>query len=265
MARWPAPNEYKASNAHVLSRYLCLNGHKDEVAAPRTMLPAIEGKAVSAHFMLANSYSYSLSDWQYDIKAAQDAKIDAFALNMAYNPSTQLVSPTQEPHSIQTRSLSLTWPGSISSQCFSGGQRSGLQAILQVCSILLLALHNAENPPASTMPVMELGLKHKLSIISNSMARTQLTYNTMASPWRRRKLLLHFYVLHLLTFFLQLRRPEQRSRLDKHQISDKLLFHPRLGFHRSFKCCIYSRRCRRWTLFLGRMAKWHRQHDHKRR
>lgn len=52
---------------------------------------AVEAKAVMAHFMLANSYSYSLADWQYDIKAAQDASIDAFALNMAYNPSSQLV------------------------------------------------------------------------------------------------------------------------------------------------------------------------------
>ncbi|CAK1363204.1 Mutanase [Cercospora beticola] len=51
---------------------------------------AVEAKAVMAHFMLANSYSYSLADWQYDIKAAQDASIDAFALNMAYNPSSQL-------------------------------------------------------------------------------------------------------------------------------------------------------------------------------
>ena len=59
------------------------------------MLRAAEGKSVSAHFMLANSYSYSLSDWQYDIKAAQDAKIDSFALNMAYNPSTALVSLTK--------------------------------------------------------------------------------------------------------------------------------------------------------------------------
>lgn len=59
------------------------------------MLSAAAGanaKAVVAHFMLANSYSYSLSDWQYDIKAAQDASIDGFALNMAYNPSSQLVS-----------------------------------------------------------------------------------------------------------------------------------------------------------------------------
>lgn len=59
------------------------------------MASVVEGKAVVAHFMLANSYSYSLSDWQYDIRAAQDAKIDAFALNMAYNPSTQLVRLTQ--------------------------------------------------------------------------------------------------------------------------------------------------------------------------
>ncbi|KAI5366606.1 Putative glycoside hydrolase family 71 [Septoria linicola] len=60
------------------------------LAVTALMASAVEGKAVLAHFMLANSYSYSLADWQFDIKAAQDARIDAFALNMAYNPSSQL-------------------------------------------------------------------------------------------------------------------------------------------------------------------------------
>lgn len=61
------------------------------LAVTALMASAVDGKAVLAHFMLANSYSYSLADWQFDIKAAQDARIDAFALNMAYNPSSQLV------------------------------------------------------------------------------------------------------------------------------------------------------------------------------
>jgi hypothetical protein len=45
-----------------------------------------------AHFMLANSYSYTSAEWKADIQAAQDAHIDAFAINMAYNPNTVLVS-----------------------------------------------------------------------------------------------------------------------------------------------------------------------------
>lgn len=58
---------------------------------------AANAKAVLAHFMLANSYSYSLADWQYDFQAARNASIDAFALNMAYNPSSQLVSRILSP------------------------------------------------------------------------------------------------------------------------------------------------------------------------
>ncbi|KAJ5914018.1 hypothetical protein N7504_002901 [Penicillium tannophilum] len=41
-------------------------------------------KAVFAHFMMANTVSYEISDWKQDISLAQKAHIDAFALNMAY-------------------------------------------------------------------------------------------------------------------------------------------------------------------------------------
>ncbi|KAF6805710.1 mutanase [Colletotrichum musicola] len=41
------------------------------------------GRAVFAHFMVGNTEHYSKSDWVDDIKLAQDAHIDAFALNMA--------------------------------------------------------------------------------------------------------------------------------------------------------------------------------------
>jgi hypothetical protein len=59
-----------------------------------TLLSAarVDAKAVMAHFMLANSYSYTSAEWKADIQAAQDAHIDAFAINMAYNPNTVLVS-----------------------------------------------------------------------------------------------------------------------------------------------------------------------------
>ncbi|KAL4947908.1 glycosyl hydrolase family 71-domain-containing protein [Aspergillus filifer] len=40
--------------------------------------------AVFAHFMVGNANNYSLSDWQTDINLAVDAKLDAFALNIAY-------------------------------------------------------------------------------------------------------------------------------------------------------------------------------------
>ncbi|KAJ5650558.1 uncharacterized protein N7484_004281 [Penicillium longicatenatum] len=41
-------------------------------------------KAVFAHFMMANTVAYEISDWEQDISLAQKAHINAFALNMAY-------------------------------------------------------------------------------------------------------------------------------------------------------------------------------------
>ncbi|KAI8241268.1 Glucan endo-1,3-alpha-glucosidase agn1 [Colletotrichum sp. SAR 10_96] len=41
------------------------------------------GRAVFAHFMVGNTEHYTASDWVNDIKLAQEARIDAFALNMA--------------------------------------------------------------------------------------------------------------------------------------------------------------------------------------
>ncbi|KAI8182515.1 Glucan endo-1,3-alpha-glucosidase agn1 [Colletotrichum sp. SAR 10_75] len=41
------------------------------------------GRAVFAHFMVGNTEHYTASDWVDDIKLAQEAHIDAFALNMA--------------------------------------------------------------------------------------------------------------------------------------------------------------------------------------
>ncbi|KIY50811.1 glycoside hydrolase family 71 protein [Fistulina hepatica ATCC 64428] len=43
----------------------------------------VVGQAVFAHFMNQNSYSYSQSDWENDIKSAQAVGIDGFALNTA--------------------------------------------------------------------------------------------------------------------------------------------------------------------------------------
>ncbi|PYH42396.1 glycoside hydrolase family 71 protein, partial [Aspergillus saccharolyticus JOP 1030-1] len=45
-------------------------------------------KAVFAHFMVTNSQNYTASDWESDMKLAQDAHIDAFTLNMAWQDST---------------------------------------------------------------------------------------------------------------------------------------------------------------------------------
>ncbi|CAG8112343.1 unnamed protein product [Penicillium nalgiovense] len=47
-----------------------------------------DGKAVFAHFMVTNSENYTISDWESDMKLAQDAHIDAFALNMAWKDGT---------------------------------------------------------------------------------------------------------------------------------------------------------------------------------
>ncbi|OQE13014.1 hypothetical protein PENFLA_c057G06428 [Penicillium flavigenum] len=50
----------------------------------------VQAAAVFAHFMVTNSANYTSSDWENDMKLAQDAHIDAFALNMAYNDPTNM-------------------------------------------------------------------------------------------------------------------------------------------------------------------------------
>ncbi len=45
-------------------------------------------KAVFAHFMVGNTGSYSVADWQNDISTAAAAHIDGFALNMAVGEAT---------------------------------------------------------------------------------------------------------------------------------------------------------------------------------
>ncbi|KAL2126620.1 hypothetical protein VTI74DRAFT_527 [Chaetomium olivicolor] len=47
-----------------------------------------EAKAVFAHFMVGNTKAFGLDDWKHEIQLAQDAQIDAFALNMANDDST---------------------------------------------------------------------------------------------------------------------------------------------------------------------------------
>ncbi|KAM0324575.1 hypothetical protein ACHAQA_007960 [Verticillium albo-atrum] len=45
----------------------------------------VQAKAAFAHFMVSNAVNYTEADWASEIKLAQEAHIDAFALNMAYN------------------------------------------------------------------------------------------------------------------------------------------------------------------------------------
>ncbi|KAH2034642.1 hypothetical protein KXV65_000174 [Aspergillus fumigatus] len=52
------------------------------------VLRLADAKAVFAHFMVTNSQNYTLSDWELDMKLAKDAHIDAFAMNMAWEDST---------------------------------------------------------------------------------------------------------------------------------------------------------------------------------
>ncbi|OQD72534.1 hypothetical protein PENANT_c241G10766 [Penicillium antarcticum] len=52
----------------------------------------VQAAAVFAHFMLTNSANYTSSDWENDMKLAQDTHINAFALNMAYNNPTNIKS-----------------------------------------------------------------------------------------------------------------------------------------------------------------------------
>ncbi|KAL6872703.1 hypothetical protein J3F83DRAFT_580668 [Trichoderma novae-zelandiae] len=48
----------------------------------------VRSAAVFAHFMVGNAENYTLGTWETDIGLAQEAHIDAFALNIAYNDST---------------------------------------------------------------------------------------------------------------------------------------------------------------------------------
>ncbi|QQK43472.1 Alpha-1,3-glucanase, putative [Penicillium digitatum] len=50
----------------------------------------VQAASVFAHFMIINSANYTFEDWSNDMKLAQDAHIDAFALNMAYNDLTNM-------------------------------------------------------------------------------------------------------------------------------------------------------------------------------
>ncbi|KAF4168090.1 hypothetical protein CNMCM6936_003685 [Aspergillus lentulus] len=54
----------------------------------------VRAAAVFAHFMLMNAENYTMADWQTDIQAAQDAHIDAFALNMAVDSRVAEILPT---------------------------------------------------------------------------------------------------------------------------------------------------------------------------
>ncbi|GAQ08424.1 mutanase Pc12g07500 [Aspergillus lentulus] len=51
----------------------------------------VQAAAVFAHFMVTNSENFTTYDWEINMKSAQQAHIDAFALNMAYG------DPTNEP------------------------------------------------------------------------------------------------------------------------------------------------------------------------
>lgn len=48
----------------------------------------INAQTVFAHFMLGNTENYGYSDYEDDITKAQEAHIDGFALNMAYDEDT---------------------------------------------------------------------------------------------------------------------------------------------------------------------------------
>ncbi|KAK4201510.1 peptidase S8/S53, subtilisin/kexin/sedolisin [Triangularia verruculosa] len=48
----------------------------------------VKAKAVFAHFMVGNTKDYSETDWQNDMRLAQEAHIDGFTLNIANEAST---------------------------------------------------------------------------------------------------------------------------------------------------------------------------------
>ncbi|OJJ96887.1 hypothetical protein ASPACDRAFT_33894 [Aspergillus aculeatus ATCC 16872] len=49
-------------------------------------------RAVFAHFMVSNTLNYTVSDWENEMTLALDAKIDAFAMNMAVGDATNTQS-----------------------------------------------------------------------------------------------------------------------------------------------------------------------------
>ncbi|RAH40443.1 glycoside hydrolase family 71 protein [Aspergillus brunneoviolaceus CBS 621.78] len=49
-------------------------------------------RAVFAHFMVSNTLNYTISDWENEMTLALDAKIDAFAMNMAVGDATNTQS-----------------------------------------------------------------------------------------------------------------------------------------------------------------------------
>ncbi|KAL4948285.1 glycosyl hydrolase family 71-domain-containing protein [Aspergillus filifer] len=59
----------------------------------------VHAAAVFAHFMVTNSANYTSDDWENDIQLAQDAHIDAFALNMAYADPTNTDALAAGAHS----------------------------------------------------------------------------------------------------------------------------------------------------------------------
>lgn len=81
----------------------CKREGSNPTSSPSTMLPALllaslllfvrhaRAKAVFAHFMVTNTPQYTDADWQDEIRLAQEAHIQAFALNMAYG------DPANEP------------------------------------------------------------------------------------------------------------------------------------------------------------------------
>ncbi|RDW81594.1 glycoside hydrolase family 71 protein [Aspergillus mulundensis] len=55
-------------------------------------LPQIQAKSVFAHFMVANTQNYTLTDWKSDITLAKASSLDAFALNAGFNQSENALS-----------------------------------------------------------------------------------------------------------------------------------------------------------------------------
>ncbi|RDW92917.1 uncharacterized protein DSM5745_00239 [Aspergillus mulundensis] len=63
--------------------------------------------AVFAHFMVGNANNYTLADWQTDIRLAVEAKLDAFALNIAYGDDSIADSVSLAFQAAQGSGLSL--------------------------------------------------------------------------------------------------------------------------------------------------------------
>ncbi|KKY20305.1 putative glycosyl hydrolase family 71 protein [Phaeomoniella chlamydospora] len=94
--------------------YLCalLSTAATVTALPKALTAATVSSKhyVTAHYLVGNAAEYTMEDWQDDMAKAQQAGIDAFALNIAYgdtNTATSLATAFSAAASMRSRTIRL--------------------------------------------------------------------------------------------------------------------------------------------------------------